>query len=256
MFCEYVAIYSTIVVQFSYKHNIMNIVITGASRGIGFSLAEKFGKEGHNLLLCSKNNGALQTAATKLQDTYKNIQVKSFAADLAEKKAVKNFASFVSNTNMPVDVLINNAGNFLPGSVYNEEEGLLEKMIAINLYSAYYLTRELLPDMMATKSGHIFNISSIAALKAYANGGSYSISKYAMMGFSKNLREEMKAFNIKVTTVYPGAVYTSSWEGSGVKPERIMETGDIADSIYWMSQLSPQACVEDFIIRPLLGDLP
>jgi short-subunit dehydrogenase len=234
----------------------MNIAITGASRGIGFSLAHKFGNEGHNLILCSKNAGILKTSADELQNNYKNIQVKSFPADLAEKQDVKNFAAFVMDTKLPVDIIINNAGNFLPGSIYNEEEGLLEKMIAVNLYSAYNLTRALLPEMMIRKSGHVFNISSIAALKAYANGGSYSISKYALMGFSKNLREEMKPFNIKVTTVYPGAVYTSSWQGSGVEPARIMEAKDIADSIYAMSQLSPQACVEDFIIRPLLGDLP
>jgi short-subunit dehydrogenase len=76
------------------------------------------------------------------------------------------------------------------------------------------------------------------------------------MGFSKNLREEMKPYNIKVTAVYPGAVFTSSWEGAGVSPARIMEVNDIAELIYSASQLSPQACVEDIVIRPLLGDLP
>ncbi len=234
----------------------MNIVVTGASRGIGFSIAEKFGKEGHNLVLCSKNTNALQSACDRLLNTNKNIQVKSFAADLSDKLQVIQFAHFALDIGLPIDVIINNAGNFLPGSVHNEEEGILEKMININLYSAYHLTRRLLPGMMTRKTGHIFNICSIAALKAYSNGGSYSISKYALMGFSKNLREEMKPFNIKVTTVYPGAVYTSSWEGSNIEPGRIMEAGDIAESVYSMSQLSPQACVEDFIIRPLLGDLP
>jgi short-subunit dehydrogenase len=76
------------------------------------------------------------------------------------------------------------------------------------------------------------------------------------MGFSKNLREEMKPFNIKVTSVYPGAVYTSSWEGAGISPERIMEADDVANMIYAASLLSAQACVEDIVIRPLLGDLP
>src|ERR1700712_6140166 len=101
-------------------------------------------------------------------------------------------------------------------------------MIEVNLYSAYYLTRALLSKMMNQRHGHIFNMCSIASLNAYPNGGSYSISKYALMGFSKNLREEMKPYNIKVTAVYPGAVYTSSWEGSGVEVSRIMEVNDIA----------------------------
>ena len=162
----------------------------------------------------------------------------------------------MSDQNIAIDILINNAGQFIPGSIYNEEDGTLEKMMDINLFSAYHLTRALLPEMMKKNAGHIFNICSIAALKAYDNGGSYSISKYALMGFSKNLREEMKPYNIKVTAVYPGAVYTSSWEGANILPSRIMEVNDIAEMVYSASLLSPQACVEDIVIRPLLGDLP
>ncbi len=179
----------------------------------------------------------------------------TYPADLSDTEQVKAFANWILKKNISIDILVNNAGNFLPGSLYDEKEGVLEQMIQINLYSAYHLTRALLPEMMKKKKGHIFNICSIAALKAYPNGGSYSISKYALMGFSKNLREEMKPYNIKVTTVYPGAVYTSSWEASGVDPKRIMETKDIADTIYSISKLSPQACVEDIVLRPQLGDL-
>jgi len=127
--------------------------------------------------------------------------------------------------------------------------------MAVNLYSAYHLTRTLLPAMIARKAGHIFNMCSVASLKAYPNGGAYSISKFALAGFSANLREEMKAFGIKVTTVYPGAAYTDSWAGSGVDPQRIMEAGDIADMILAAARLSPQATVEEIILRPQLGDL-
>src|SRR5579871_4714460 len=104
--------------------------------------------------------------------------------------------------------------------------------------------------MMKQKSGHVFNVCSIASLKAYANGGAYSISKFALAGFSKNLREEMKAHGIKVTTVYPGAAFTDSWSGSGVDPRRIMEAADIAEMICAASRLSPQATVEDIVLRP------
>ncbi|MEJ7822014.1 MAG: SDR family oxidoreductase, partial [Chitinophagaceae bacterium] len=176
-------------------------------------------------------------------------------ADLSEKKSAQDFGNWVLHQTSHVDILINNAGQFIPGSIYDEEEGLLEKMININLYAAYNLTRTLLPGMMQKKLGHIFNICSIAALKAYANGGSYSISKFALMGFSKNLREELMPYNIKVTAVYPGAVYTSSWHESGVPESRIMEVADIADIIFAASTLSMQACVEDIIIRPQLGDI-
>jgi NADP-dependent 3-hydroxy acid dehydrogenase YdfG len=109
--------------------------------------------------------------------------------------------------------------------------------------------------MMQRKSGHIFNMCSIASLDAYDNGGSYSISKFAIYGFSKNLREEMKPYNIKVTSVHPGAVATDSWEGFDNSTKRIMEAEDIAKMVFACTQLSTAACVEDIVIRPQLGDM-
>ena len=232
----------------------MNIVITGASKGMGKAMAEKFSAAGNTLFICSRNERELAQAAKEITEKYNN-SVEYLAVDLSKKDQVLQFADWILGKNTP-DVLINNAGKFVPGSIYNEPDGNLEQMIEINLYGTYHLTRALLPAMMKKKSGHIFNISSIAGLKAYANGGSYSISKYAVRGFSKNLREEMKPFNIKVTTVYSGAVFTDSWAGAGINPERIMEVDDIANMIYAASLLSPQACVEDIVIRPQLGDLP
>lgn len=232
----------------------MNIVITGASKGMGKAMAEKFSAAGNTLFICSRNEDELAQAAKEISEKYNN-SVEYLAVDLSKKDQVLQFADWILGKNTP-DVLINNAGQFVPGSIYNEPDGNLEQMIEINLYGTYHLTRALLPAMMKKKSGHIFNISSIAGLKAYANGGSYSISKYAIRGFSKNLREEMKPFNIKVTTVYSGAVFTDSWAGAGINPERIMEVDDIANMIYAASLLSSQACVEDIVIRPQLGDLP
>jgi len=233
----------------------MNIVITGGSKGMGKAMAEKFAAAKNNIFICSRNEQELAATAKELNEKY-NDRIEYFSADLSKKDEVLGFAKWLSERNIQVDILINNAGQFVPGSIYNEPEGNLDQMININLYSAYHLTRALLPQMIKNKSGHIFNICSIAALKAYDNGGSYSISKYALMGFSKNLREEMKPFNIKVTAVYPGAVFTSSWEGADIKPGRIMEADDIANMVFAASFLSPQACVEEIVIRPLLGDLP
>ena len=153
------------------------------------------------------------------------------------------------------DILINNAGLIEPGSVHNEPEGLLETQMATNVYSAYNVSRTVLPKMMERKSGHVFNMCSIASLHAYANGGAYSISKFALYGFSKNLREEMKPHGIKVTSIHPGAVMSDSWGDYDNSSKRIMEADDIAKMIYAASQLSVQACVEDLVIRPQLGDL-
>jgi short-subunit dehydrogenase len=233
----------------------MNIVITGASKGMGKALAVKFATNKNNIFICARNENELKQTANEISENNK-VHVEYFAADLSEKNSASKLADWLSTKKIAPDILINNAGLFIPGSVYNEEDGILEKMISANLYSAYYVTRALLPSMMKKKSGHIFNMCSIASLKAYNNGGSYSISKFALMGFSKNLREELKPFNIKVTAVYPGAVFTSSWEESGVKQSRIIEVNDISEMIYTASLLSPQACVEDIVIRPQLGDLP
>lgn len=233
----------------------MNIVITGASKGIGKAIAERFAVEGNTIVICSRSKYSLEAAAADIKRQHHATDVKTFETDMSDKGAVKRLAEKLLHQKLIPDVLVNNAGNFIPGSIYNEASGTLEKMIEMNLYSAYHFTRALLPAMMERKSGHIFNICSIASQQAYPNGGSYSISKFALLGFSKNLREEMKPYGIKVTAVLPGATMTDSWAGANVSPERIMEAKDVAEMIFAASQLSPMAVVEDIVLRPQLGDL-
>lgn len=233
----------------------MNIVISGASKGFGKAIAETFASKGHDLFICSRNAVSLYNTVNELVTKFPDITVKAKPFDLSLREDAKEFGRWSLESAGQVDVLVNNAGLFFPGSVYNEDEGLLETMIEVNLYSAYHLTRVIVPKMMEVKSGHIFNMCSIASFQAYHNGGAYSISKFALAGFSKNLREEMKPHNIKVTTIYSGAAYTDSWAGSDVHPDRIMRASDIAEMIYTCSQLSAQACPEDIVLRPQLGDL-
>ncbi|HEV8271390.1 MAG TPA: SDR family oxidoreductase [Chitinophagaceae bacterium] len=232
----------------------MKVLITGASRGIGKAVAEIFAANGHDLFLSSRSEVALYKAMEELQNNYPSVSIKAKAFDLTDKQQAKELGNWCLKYTIP-DIIINNAGLFEPGSVYNEPEGVLESQLAINVSSAYHLTRTLLPQMMKRRSGHIFNLCSIASLDAYDNGGAYSISKFAMYGFSKNLREEMKSYNIKVTSVHPGAVLTDSWAGYDNSSKRIMEADDIAKMIYACTQLSAAACVEDIVIRPQLGDL-
>ena len=238
----------------------MNVVITGASKGIGRSAAEIFAANGCNIFICSRGEASLYKTTEELLNKFPGVTIKAKPFDLSIKEQAKEFGKWVleqtaKTGNGNIDVLLNNAGLFEPGSVYNEPEGTLESQIAVNLYSAYHLTRTVLPAMMKAKKGHIFNLCSIASTNAYKNGGAYSISKFAIYGFSKNLREEMKPHGIKVTHVIPGAVFTDSWAGANIDPKRIMEVDDIAKMIFAASQLSPQACVEEIVIRPQLGDL-
>ena len=144
---------------------------------------------------------------------------------------------------------------YLPGNISDEPDGLLDTMLGVNLYAAYYLTRKLLPVMKKNNTGHIFNMCSIASLRAYPNGGSYGIAKYATLGFSENLREELKPTGIKVTAICPGATYTPSWHGSGIDPGRMMEAADVANMIWGAYSLSSGANVDTIIMRPVKGDI-
>ncbi len=232
----------------------MKVVITGASKGIGKAIAEVFAKAGYELFLCSRGAQTLYQCIEELQSSYPQATIHGKPTDMGNVQEVKDFAAWVLEKGVP-DIVVNNAGYFVPGSIHEEAEGTLESMIQHNLFSAYHVSRALLPGMMARRSGHIFNICSIASLNAYSNGGSYSISKYALAGFSRNLREEMKPHGIKVTAVYPGAVLTASWDGVDIDPNRIMEPNDVAQMVFAAAHLSPMAVVEDIVLRPQLGDL-
>ena len=232
----------------------MNVVVTGASKGIGKAVAAAFAAEGHQLFLCSRNEKMLMQTAGELGNRFPASMINVQACDLSEKAGAQEFGNWCLSKGTP-DVLVNNAGLFEPGNVSDEADGAMERQMSTNLYSAYHLTRALLPSMVKQKSGHIFNVCSIAALKAYPNGGAYSISKFALHGFTINLRHEMKAHGIKVTAVHPGAVMTDSWAGFDNSQNRIMEAEDIAAMVLAATRLSIQACVEEIVIRPQLGDL-
>lgn len=233
----------------------MNCIITGASRGLGKAMAERFAAGGYDLLLSSLDEGRLSATVLEIKARYPAVSVRGKAADMASKQEVMELGRWILETGSSLDVLINNAGIFVSGGFREQDDGVLERLMAVNLYSAYHLTRHLLPTMKARRSGHIFNICSTASLQAYPNGAAYGISKYALAGLSANLREEGKEFGIKVTSVYPGAVFTDSWAGSGVDPHRIMRAEDVAEMVVTASRLSPQATVEEILLRPQMGDL-
>jgi short-subunit dehydrogenase len=233
----------------------MNAVITGASKGIGRAVAERLVREGFNVAICARNGKGLEEAAAAIEQQNPSVKVLAMTADMGDKAAVLDFAQTVNQQFGAIDILVNNAGIFVPGALHQEEDGHLEKMMAVNVYSAYYLTRALLPGMMARKKGHIFNLCSTASHKAYPNGGSYSITKFALLGFSQNLREELKHHHVKVTSVSPGPTLTASWEGFEAPPDRMMPPEDIASIIWSAYNLAAQTVVEDILLRPVLGDI-
>ena len=230
------------------------VVVSGGSKGIGRATIERFASEGYDVATCSRNRSELEKMQSDVQKAY-NTNVYIFQADMAVKDETLGFIDFVKDLNREVEVLVNNTGMFVPAPIHEEEEGLLEAMIATNLYSAYYLSRAFIPEMKSRKSGHIINVCSVASIKAYPTGGSYSISKHAMYGLSRGLREEMKPHGVRVTSIMPGATKTSSWDGEEVEPGRLMKPEDIAELIWTSFSLSSLSVVEDIVVRPQLGDI-
>lgn len=234
----------------------MNAIITGATKGIGKALTETFAAEGFNIAINSRSAADLADYQSDLQKRYPDQEFLVKATDMSKKGEVLAFADFVKSQWQDVEVLINNAGVFLPGNISEEENGILESQIDTNLYSAYHLTRAILPVMLPQKRGYIFNMCSIASQIAYPGGGSYSISKFALLGFSKVLREEMKDKGIRVSSVMPGGTWSDSWKNMKHLPyERLMEANDIAIAILAAYKMSPSAVVEEIVLRPQLGDL-
>ena len=230
-------------------------VITGGTKGIGRATVEKFLTEGFDVITCARNQQDLDSLTSEMKSAHPNASIWAEKADLSKKSDIQAFANKVKALDRPVDMLLNNTGVFIPGSIHEEEEGNMELMIETNLYSAYHLTRALIGGMIERKAGHIFTTGSIAGIQAYAGGGSYSISKFALLGFTKALREDMKPHGIRVTSILPGATYTASWEGVDLPLERFMKATDIATAIYSAHALSAQTVVEEIILRPQLGDI-
>lgn len=245
------------VLPLKHKRRIMRklAVISSGTKGIGRAAVERFHREGFDIATCARSENDLLELKSTLENTDSPGCVYIKPVDMSDKAQVNAFAEFVKDHNQPVDVLVNNTGIFLPGAVHEEEDGNLESMIQTNLYSAYFLTRALIGGMKDRKEGHVFTTGSIAGIQSYANGGSYSISKFALHGFTKALREEMKPFGIRVTSLLAGATYTASWDGVELPEDRFMKASDIADAIFSTYALSKNTVVEEILLRPQLGDI-
>ncbi len=233
----------------------MNAIITGATKGIGRAILMALAREGWNVAATSRNLEDLEALQAEVIQKYPGQECLIHWVDFSEKEETLTYGKTMVEAWPEIDVLINNAGVFMPGSVHLEADGVLESTLALNLHSPYYLTRAILPGMMKRRQGHIINMCSIASLMSYPNGGAYTISKFALLGFSKALREEMKPYGIKVTAVMPGATWSASWGDAPYPPDRLMPPEDIAELVVACIKLGPASVVEDLVIRPQLGDL-
>lgn len=229
-------------------------VITGGTKGIGKAIIQQFAGNGFDIITCSRNESELSALKKEIETEY-SVKLSYLTADMSVKEQVFSFINYIFSQTNKIDVLVNNTGVFLPGQIHNEPDGTLEYLLNTNLISTYYLTQALVKEMMKVKKGHIFNICSTASIMAYPNGGSYCISKFAQLGMTKVLREEMKPFGVRVTAVMPGATLTNSWAGTDLPKERFMDVKDVAKTVWAAFALPPSAVVEEIIMRPQLGDI-
>lgn len=230
----------------------MNAIVTGATKGIGKAIVELLAQQGFNVAFCARTAADVEAFQQELESNYQGEFIGK-AVDMSDKQAVKDFGAAVKQQWEEVEILVNNAGVFIPCPLTEEDtEEAFETMIDLNLYSAYYLTQAILPLMLQQQKGHVFNMCSIASIMPY---GAYAVSKHALLGFSRVLREEVKDKGVRVTAVLPGATYTASWDGTDLPQERFMKAEDIAQSLWDIYKLSQQTVVEEIILRPQLGDI-
>lgn len=233
----------------------MKAIITGATKGIGKAIASLFLEKGVDIAINSRSQSDLETLKSAFEQQFPDRQILVKATDVSKKEEVYAFGDYVKSHWPTIDILINNAGLYVAGLIHQEDDEVLENQIATNLYSAVRLSKSIVPSMVTQKSGTIVNISSIAGIMSYPNSGSYSVSKFALQGFSKVLRDELKDKGIRVVSVLPGATWSNAWSGVELPKERLMQANDIALTVWSAIQLSESAVIEEIILRPQLGDL-
>lgn len=232
------------------------IVVTGGTKGIGRAIVDVFLTKGFHVITCSSKQSSVEALLQQYAHSeYKN-QLFAIAADLSTSNNCIQFIDYVKKTTSnQVDVLVNNVGVFIQGQISEEPSDTLEKLWSINVNSAYQITKGLIDGMKNKKSGHVFFMCSTASIMPYINGGSYCITKYALLGMSKVLREEMKSFGVRVTSILPGATLTDSWAGVDLPKERFIEAKDVAQCVLTAYELSNQTVIEELLVRPQLGDI-
>jgi 3-oxoacyl-[acyl-carrier protein] reductase len=233
----------------------MNAIVTGTTKGIGSAIVRQLAAHNFNIVLCSRNQQELDAQLAELREAYPKLRFYGMKADMENMTDVKEFAKFSLKCLGSADVLVNNAGLYIPSDVLQEEESSLERQMKVNVYAPHYLSKFIAESMKLKSAGHIFNICSIASVKPVINAGSYSISKAALLSLSKVLREALMPFGIKVTAILPGATLTDSWAGTTLPSERFIAPEDVASSIINCLQMSVGANVEEVLIRPLKGDI-
>lgn len=209
-----------------------NAFITGAGKGIGKAIAIALAKEGVNLILVSRT----QTDVDQLAEEVSNLGVKTLAlsADVSDIHSINAAAEKALAEFKNIDILINSAGIASFGKFLELEPEAWERIIQVNLMGTYYTTRAIIPNMIERQTGDIINISSTAGLNGNALTSAYSASKFAVLGLTDSLMQEMRKHNIRVTALTPSTVATDMAKDLNLtdgNPEKVMQSEDMAELI-------------------------
>lgn len=230
-----------------------NILITGATSGIGKATAIKLAEKGYNLILCGRRKNKLEELKNFLS---KKAKIETLIFDVRDKIEVDKQINSLPLDFKKIDILINNAGNAHGISPINE--GVTEDwdaMIDGNVKGLLYVSKSVIPQMVERETGHIINISSVAGKQTYENGAVYCASKKAVEAISEGMRLDLTKHKIKVTNIAPGAVETEfskvRFKGDIEKAKKVYEgyepliAEDLADLIYYVVNLPERVTIAD-----------
>ncbi|EJL61508.1 3-ketoacyl-ACP reductase [Flavobacterium sp. CF136] len=223
-----------------------NALITGAGKGIGKAIAIALAKEGVNVILISRTQLDVDQLAIKIE----NFGVKSLAlsADISDINSINAAVEKALAEFKTIDILINNAGIASFGNFLELEPAEWEKIIQVNVMGTYYTTRAVLPNMIERQTGDIINISSTAGLNGNALTSAYSASKFAVLGLTDSLMQEMRKHNIRVTALTPSTVATDMAKDLNLtdgNPEKVMQSEDIAELIIAQLKLNRRVFIKN-----------
>ena len=232
-----------------------NAIITAATKGMGRAIAIAFAREGVNLAICARGGDDLLAFKNVLYAINPNVEVFTAMVDCSVKEQVIEFAAAAQRELGAINIIVNNVGMYTYSSILDDTEDAFEKNVHTNLAPAYELYRHFGKKMIAAKHGHIFNICSVAALNPIAEAGTYSVTKYALLGLSKVMRTEMEQYGVKVTAIIPGSTLTDSWKGMAVDPDKMVLPEDVASAVINIYKMSVGANVDEIIIKPATGQI-
>ena len=223
-----------------------NALITGAGKGIGKAIALALAKEGVNVILVARTQEEIDSVAVKAR----SLRVKALAitADVADINSVNAAVSKALAEFGTIDILINNAGIAAFGKFLELEPTDWERIIQVNLMGTYYVTRAVLPNMIERQTGDIINISSTAGLSGNALTSAYSASKFAVLGLTESLMQEVRKHNIRVTALTPSTVATDMAKELKLtdgNPDKVMQAQDMAELIIAQLKLNRRVFIKN-----------